>query len=302
MEHTTLTDFYDDLKSKLDNDREEINKPLTNVHDPIGATAWRNKAVHFRDHLKDKCCKHLILDIYCKILPLDKDYIDGNMGQMKADVDSMLSQKNMSPTQYMTSCYEATNAPLVEYMIRSADTISRVWMEEATEKLKDAQENDIDLPDPVEPETDDEEIEGQLVDVKSDTEYETFVDMLKKKTIDKIVADVSKIISSEKEKSDMTFNTEPTDDGAMEESVVAVSMDYMTKKFMESHINLPNDDMENIIGMAIREAALHELDVVFNQPTKQFREFATRIRLGKGAVVNESAVNYIKESFSGSAN
>ena len=66
-------------------------------------------------------------------------------------------------------------------------------MEEQEEILKDAQEKDINVPDPKEPTTDDEDIENSLVDIKQDTEYEDFVDQLKKKTVDKIVNDISKI-------------------------------------------------------------------------------------------------------------
>ena len=73
-------------------------------------------------------------------------------------------------------------------------------MEEAKEELKDAQENgeDVVAPTTPDPETDDE-IQNQLVDIKDDTEYDSFVDTLKKKTIDKIVSDVTKIINDKKE-------------------------------------------------------------------------------------------------------
>ena len=117
---TNLTKFYDDLKQKLNNDEGPVTNNMVNVKMGNGgldsspnAMAWRNKAVQCCNNLKDKCHKHLLLDIYCKILPLDSDFIDGHYGMMKQDIDSMLTNKGMTATQYMTSCYESTNAPLL---------------------------------------------------------------------------------------------------------------------------------------------------------------------------------------------
>ena len=135
MNETNLTQFYDDLKQKLNND-ETPNSNLVNVKFGPGgfgsspnAIAWRNKAVGHCKHLKDDCCKHLLLDIYCKILPLDSEFVDGHQGMMKNDIDCMLKNKGMSATQYLTSCYESTNAPLLEFIIRSINNIGKSYME-----------------------------------------------------------------------------------------------------------------------------------------------------------------------------
>ena len=53
---------------------------------------------------------------------------------------------------------------------------------------------------------------------------------------------------------------------------------------------------EAIIGLAIRESTFNILDTVFKQPDTDLRYYRTRIKLGKGVVVNESALSYIKEN------
>ena len=248
--------------------------------------------------LKDKCRKHIILDIYCKILPLDKEYIDGHHGQMCNDVDCMLDKKGMSATQYLTSCYESTNAPLLEFILRSTDAIGKSYMEAAEETLKNAQENDAKLTDPKEPDTEDEDVKGQLVDIKKDPEYESFIDKLKQKTINKIVSDVSKIIADKKEEKEMTFDTDPApiDAEVAEESAVGVGMNYLQKNLWNEKKEFDESKQEEMIGMAIREATQHQFDVVFKQPMAEFREFVSMIRFGKGIVINENAVNHFRES------
>ena len=302
MNETSLTKFYDELKQKLNNDETPATNVMNVKMGPGGfnnspnAMAWRNKAVHCCDNLKDKCCKHLLLDIYCKILPLDKEFVDGHHGMMCHDVDAMLANKGMSATQYLTSCYESTNAPLLEFMLRSVNNIGKLYMEEADETLKDAQETGEAIPEPEEPKVEDEKIGNQLVDVTSDTEYENFVDTLKKKTIDKIVADVSKIINDKKEENDMTFDTTPVADAEEKmESTTSIALNYIQQKLMKENKEITPDMQNDIMAMAIREATLNQLDVVFKQPAGVFREYASRIHFGKGILINESAINYFKE-------
>lgn len=300
---TNLTQFYDELKQKMNNDSAPASNMMNVKMGPGGfnnspnAMAWRNKAVSCCNHLKDDCHKHVLLDIYCKILPLDQEFIHGHHGMMKQDIDDMLASKGMSATQYMTSCYESTKAPLLDYIIRSVNGIGRTYMEEADEILKDAQQNDEAIPEPEKPETEDENIQSQLVDITSDTEYENFVDTLKKKTIDKIVNDVSKIINDKKEEENMTFDTTPVADAEEQfESTTSIAINYMQQKLMKENTEITSDMQNELIGMAIRESTMNQLDVVFKQPEGTFREFASRIRFGKGVLINESAVNYFKES------
>ena len=296
MEPTnSLTQFYNDLKAG----KPDISPEQPTVTHFIGAPnspgtmAWRNKALHHCNGLKDKCCKHILLDIYCKILPFDKDYIDNNQGQMRGDIDNFLAKKGMNATQYLTSCYEATKAPLLEFILRSTDNIGREYMKEADEVLKDSQGEEIQ--EPREPETTDDDVEGQLVDVKEDPEYENFIDKLKQKTIQKIVDDVSALIDKSKEENDMTFDTKPDQDAVAQESAVGVGVDYLQKKLWKSNIEFTEEQREEMIGMAIREATLRQLDVVFKQPGNTFREFVSTIFYGKGVIINESALETFME-------
>jgi hypothetical protein len=293
MEPKSLTQFYDDLKQHNDGPATTAIKMyrVGGAPGPGGITpdamAWKNKVMHHCHGLKDKCLKHVLLDVYCKIIPLDKDYVDGNMGTMKADIDNMLAQKNMTPTQYFTSAFESTGAPFVKYLIEQADLISKAYMEKEEEELKDAQDNNIDLPEPPEPETTDEDTNSQLVDLENDTEYDDFVEQLKKKTIDKIVNDVSAIIAGEKQEKDMSFNP-------VNESTINAAMEYLEKALWNE--NSSPEQKEQMIGLAIRESTLHEFDKVFELQGRSFNEYTTRVRLGKGYVINESAINYIKEN------
>lgn len=301
---TDLNQLYDDLQSGL-NKRSETS-PMMNVGNgpsPIGiehpgASAWRAMASKECEKLKDDCRKHIILDIYCKILPLDDDFKDENMGQMAGDVNSMLAAKNMSATQYLTSASEQTKSPLVEYVLRMTDLIGKQFMENANETLEDAQEKGLEIPAPEAPTTDDEEVSGQLVDIKNDVSYQTFVDELKKKTVNKIVDDVSKIINDKKEENELAFDPKPNveDQEAVTESAVSVGLNYIQSRFMKESVEISASAYEDMIGLAMREAALNQIDLVFNIPDGKFNNFATTVRLGHGAVINESAIDAFIES------
>lgn len=296
----SLTNFYDKLKTDLSQDRPNVNLAGMNVSTPgnlqtaPGAAAWRNQAVQERDKLKEGCSKKILLDIYCKILPLDSDYIDGNQGQMKSDVDSFLDNKKMTASQYLTSSYEKTNAPLLEFVIRSTNAIGNQFMKEANETLKDAQDNNVRIPAP-ESDVSNKETENQLVDIQSDTEYSTFIDRLKEKTVNKIVADVSKIIADKKEEKEMTFDPKP-EEGAVTESTISVGIDYINKKLWKENVQLPASMQEQMIGLAIRESTLNQIDLAFDQPYGEFKQFSSRMRFGKGVLINESAITYFKEA------
>lgn len=303
MEGETLTQFYDKLKSQLDGPQGGQVSPMINVQrNPGGldkspaALMWRNKAANHAEGLKDKCRKHILVDMYCKIIPLDDDYVCGHHRQMQTDIDNMLDRKGMTASQYLTSCYESTHAPLLEFILRSTDNIGNSYLEDAKETLKDAQENDVKLSEPKEPSIEDKNVEDQLVDITQDSEYETFIDKLKQKTINKIVNDVSKIISDKKEEKKMTFDTTPGVDNPTTESTVSVGVDYLQKNLWNESASLSPADQEGMIGMAIREATLHQFDVVFDQPGKTLKEFTSMINFGKGAVINESTITYFKEN------
>jgi hypothetical protein len=289
-----LTTFYDDLKSRHDEDNTQPTFNTVPVNTPMAVNKWKHHAHQQADKLVDDCRKHLLVDIYCKIIPIDDDYVDGHHRDMCHDVDAMLKAKGMTPTQYFKSCSQTTNkAPLVEFVLWSTDQIGKSFYEKQEEKLKDAQEKDIEIPEEDAPNIDeDEDVNNQLIDVKNDPEYTTFIDKLKEKTVNKIVSDISKIINDKKEEKKMAF--EPKDEAEME-SATSVSFDYLQKHMMKESVDC-SSMTEDMLGYAIRESTLNMIDQVFRQPYSDLKSFSSRIHLNKGTVINESAVNYFIEA------
>lgn len=289
MPNQSLSDLYNQLKS-------DVASPSTKGQDFVkpNAVVWRNNAVKERDALQDRCCKRIILDIYSNSLPLDDDYKNGNMGLLKQDMDSFLTQKNVSGIQYLKSAYEKTKAPLLEFVLRSVNAIGDKFMEEAEAEKKNAEENNITPPEP-KADLSDENVDSQIVDIKDDMEYDSFMQKLKKKTIDKIVKDVSDIINNKKEEKNMEFdsdNSNSSDDlggeiPELKESAVYEAMNQINSLLLNHHRHMDND---MIMGMAIREATLNEMDKVFQQPAGVFKEYASNLRFNKGAVITESTV------------
>ena len=288
----SLGSIYDSIK-----DNTQINSnPL------IGSTpkgdSLKLALIKKGNSLKDNCYKHILLDIYCKILPLDQEYVDGHMGQMSDDIDSMLKSKDMGPTQYITACHESTKAPLLDFIISSVNKMGKTFVEEAEKKIEDANKEGYDIPIPEVPEdpTTDENINDQIVDVTNDTEYDAFVDTLKKKTIDKIVSDVTKIINDKDEDSNMTFDPKSMADiQESVESTTSLGINYLQKKLIKENVDVSNIT-EELMGYAIRESTLNQFNIVFKQQGGTFKEFASRIKYGKGMIINESAVESIVKS------
>ena len=287
MSSGSLTQFYDKLKSDLEAEKPKILEPVgKTLNNPAAAASWRNLAIKERDKLKNDCCRKIIIDIYTKTLPFDKDFIDGNRGMIAQDIDAFIQSKKMSPYEYLRSAYEATKAPLLEFLIRSADNMADKFMMEADETLKDAKENKLEVPAP-KSDIESNENQSQLIDIDKDMEYQTFVDKLKEKTVNKIVNDISKVIADKKDDKKMEFNTTPSNpvDG-LAESVVAVGLDYLTKKYLKEGKEIDKDLREQSLGLAIREACLNQLDLVFDQPLSDFKNVSGRIRFGKGVLIN----------------
>lgn len=309
--NSSLTDLYDALKA--DN---TVSKPFQpapgimrvgtiNPGEPVGmnnpgAIAFKRKACSECDLLKNRCGKHILLDIYCKVLPLDQDYVNGHMGQMSSDIDCMLANKGCTPTQYLKSCSEKTKAPLLEFVNRSLDIIGNQFMEAENERLKKAQKDNGEVSEPEAPAPeDDPNVNQQLVDVKSDEEYDTFIDRLREKTINKIVKDVSKIINDKKEDANMTFDPKPIADQELQnESTTSVGINYIQQRCLQEGVQVPDDMLDTMVGMAVRESTLNELDLVFNQDGADLKNFASRIRYGHGSIINEHSVKEFIEAAS----
>ena len=283
MEPKSLSQYYDDIKSGVGRDELSLgpNAQIVDISKIGAKDKWNTLVQQKATDLKDKCRKRLIIDIYTKILPLDDEYKDRNKGVMNHDVDSMLATKDMTPTQYFTTAYQNTKAPLLEFVLRATDNIARSYIEEADEIFKKAEEDKVN---PVVPDTD--EVEEQIVEVEKDAEYEDFVNNLKKKTVNKIVDDISDLINDKKEGEEISF--EPK----QESSTVGICMNYLQKQYMESE-DVDNDMM---IAEAIRESTLNQMDFIFKFPNREIKLFESMIRYGNGYVINESANSKISPS------
>ena len=179
------------------------NPPATQDRLPAPSPAFTPKNCH---KIKDKCCKKIILDIYCKIIPLDNHFVKHHHGLMSQDVDNFLAKKGMDGYSYMTAAKESTKAPLLSYLLNIAEAASYAYYEAAAKEKKENGEKGIHLP-PKDPTiADEEKVDEQLVDAKNDLEYKEFIHTLKKKTMDKIVNDVSNLISDKKDEKNMTFD------------------------------------------------------------------------------------------------
>lgn len=303
--HQSLLDTYDGLKSEINTKPMNTDIRVGNVGNlPIspGAQQWRTMASKEADRLSNHAANQVMLKIYCQLVPMDADYIQGNMGAMKQDVDDFLSAKGQTAMQYLTSCKEGTKAPLLEYLVRSCQGVGRSFMEKANEILKDAQEKDLALPPPVADE-ESEEVEGQIVEIEKDNEYDEFITKMRDKTIKKIIDDVSEIIVSKKKDKDMSFDLkeaarpswQPKDE-QVTESMVGVAIDYLHRRLVKENAELTAAQEEAMMGLAIREAVLNEIDRNFGSTEATFPRFESRVRFGKGYLITESAVGVIFEN------
>ena len=82
----------------------------------------------------------------------------------------------------------------------------------------------------------------------------------------------------------------------MGESVVTVAMDYAERKFITEGVEINDSMRDDMIALAICEATLNQIDTVFKQPNCDMKNVMRSIRMGKGSVMNESAITGFMES------
>lgn len=298
MQPTGLAQYYDMIKNGenptiVNSDSSAFTPHIhhhPHIHHGHDDFDWKNKVLDNCNSIKNDCAKHIILDIYFKILPLDYDYKCRNMGMLKNDVDKMLKSKNMNASQYLTSCYEKTKAPLLRYIIRNIDEIGKKYLEDSSQDLvNNKNQNGIVQQSPEIKIPDNTEIESQIVPVKNDSEYSTFVEELKKKTVNKIVKDITGLINDKKEEKEISFNkpTAPEMPEIKNESTIIIGMDYLQKILWEN-VDIINSNQEELLGIAIRESTLNQLDIVFKQTGRYVEDFYKKIWKNKGVLINES--------------
>src|SRR5574344_2121565 len=109
-----LIDFYNNLKTTVKDDSNSqttklfnVNKPGVNV--PQGLCHWKKAVNDSCNNLKNECGKRILLDIYCKILPLDDNYKQGHRREMINDIDSFLKSKNIGARDYLQQAQQITS-------------------------------------------------------------------------------------------------------------------------------------------------------------------------------------------------
>lgn len=318
-EPTKQTFTYRPPQSLIDKMRaqdEMQNDPSSPQFDQDYDSFWRKKINHHCDKVKDRCCKHIILDIYCKTLPLDHDYVCKNKRMLSDDIDVFLDKKKMAPYQYLTAAKQATDAPLLKHLLDETDLVSRNYYERAYKEALDNQRKNI-MVNPQEPSN------GDLVDVSQDSKYNQFIENLKEQTRDKIVKDVTNLIKNSndgeelefkpgdgdipnqnvmKKKSQQEFAPEVYDneknsnpdgivdmDDIKKESVLLQCMDYGSRKFIKENIEMNSKMNEEMIGLAIRESTLWNIDRVFKLKNHEaeLNNLQTNLFLNKGIVFNK---------------
>lgn len=252
-----------------------------NVSDPK-RLAFRNRMVKRCDDLKERCCKHLLLDIYVHALPMDDGCAEGRLGRYEGDIDAMLAAKGCTAAQYFKSAATETKAPLLEYVNRYIDMVGQQFMEKAEKEAKEAEEEGTEPAELPDSEVDETEIENQLVEVKKDTEYEDFIEKLKRKTIKKIVADISSMINDKKDEEEMTFSPQT-------ESAFVQTMNYISETMLKENCE-PDWGNDDLMELAVRESTLFSLNECFNLTDRSLDNFRQGLALGKGLVVTENAV------------
>ena len=321
---TSLTQFYNDVKKNPET-AGTMSTPFTPANPTPARERYMSAIHHFADGLKNDCAKHIILHVYCHMNPLDKDYIDANKPKMAGDVDNMLASKGMTSTAYLTSCGEKTKAPVLEFVNRSLDFIAQDYIERMVAQFNEADELGIQLPPPTEaPSTDDPAVKSQLGEITSDDQFDSALDKIRAQTRSQIVDNISKLIIDKKNEKEMTFSPEEDNTDAkaaarealdkqssqqaqqqpqqqqaqqapQSESAMQVCMNFIAQHQIMENVHPDKKMQDYLMGMAIRECTLYEMDKVFAQ-VDRFNEapFIEAVEKGNGVVVNEVSIT---ESF-----
>lgn len=321
----TKTFSYRPPQSLIDKMRaqDEIeNDPTSSGFDKDYNTFWRQKINHHCDKLKNRCCKHFILDIYCRTVPLDHDYVCKNKRMLSDDIDIFLDKKKMSPLEYLTAAKDETKAPLLQHLLDESDMLTHDYYEKAYKEMTENEKRGIKVK-VNEPTVEDQaELDRSLVDTTEDSEYKQFVQTLKEKTRDKIIKDVTNLIEAKDADKDLEFKPgegdkpnkkmqneleqkakakaraefrpeEEKDEKVKEESVLLQCMDFGSKKFLKEEIEMTPELNEQMIGLAIRESTLCNIDKVFKMRNhaEELQKLSTNLFLDKGFVFNKENLN-----------
>lgn len=270
---------FDFLQAIYDKD----NKPMANNPNPDGrnSTGTSPAIIIGRREIGKKCDDYknqLATDIITYWRDkIDPDDTDKNKENIQADIDLFLKGKDIGAYQYLKSAKENTNSPYIEMILNHIDDVVKQYKEEAEEELKQDVIVTKDIPDP-------EDIPEKNKDIKDDIETKSFIDDLRKKTINTIVSQVTKIINDSKETNNMNFSINTNEKVNMIEECI----NWMTESALRDGKEFKlNDD---ILELAIRECVMHEFDVLFKFESSNNDQFVKKIRNNKASILNESSM------------
>lgn len=170
-------DIIDRMKSL----NQEYDNPMSRQYAYDFDNRWREKLNKHCDDYKDKFCRHILVDLYCKIIPLDHDYVCKHQHRMASDIDDFLANKKMTSYQYLTAAKENTKAPLIDFILREADRAAKQYYEACYRKMNKNYEKGIKL-DPEKAKDDKKSLQEATERVRKDSEVQLSVDRLAEKT------------------------------------------------------------------------------------------------------------------------
>lgn len=293
-----LMNTYEQLRQRYDEPMGGPNpvqqsKPLIRSVNPTNPKmhAFRSQLSKEGERMREECCKRILLDIYMRTLPLDEDYVRGNMGMFRDDIDRMLTSRGMTALQYFQSAYNETKAPLLEYVLRSVDAVVGEFREDAEIGRVEADKRNMNLPVPTVAE---EDIERAVADITSDAEYENFIEVLKKKTIDRIVDDVSRIIERDPITPAKPTPIAPRANLSVESaSPFEVAMNHAVKLMTKINPDKTGAD-DPVLATAMRESCMYTIGMVMGLEDGNMKQFESKLSLNKGVLITESG---IRENF-----
>ena len=270
------------VKISLSDDTIDRMKSLNhNYDDPMSRQyaydyddRWREKLNKHCDSLKDKFCRHILVDMYCKIIPLDHDYVCKHQQRMANDIDDFLANKGMTSYQYLTAAKENTKAPLIDFILREADRTAKEYYERCCKKIREDKKKGINRY-AEEANTDFNTMQAYTIGVRENPEYIEAAKLLYEKTLKNAVSDVKEIVDSKDQYPDEN-KQDPMDSFAKQ---VKDKNGKEVKKTKEEKEAEDNQKAEEVIG-AIKEETKKELvqeyaDAIRAEKTKKELNFET---------------------------
>lgn len=189
----------DDLVDRMRSLGQQQEDPMSRQYIYNFDDQWRSKLNKQCDHLKDKFCRHILVDLYCKIIPLDHDYVCKHQHRMASDIDDFLANRKMSSYQYLTAAKENTKAPLIDFILREADRVAKEYYEACYKEMNDNCKKGCKVPLKDEEFNNKKRMKQLAENVISDPEMQLATQLLAEKVKKNITKNVEQIVENSKD-------------------------------------------------------------------------------------------------------